>query len=67
MSNNKWKRIWETTGKIFIDLGKLSFGSLILGSILKSDAKQFYIFAFGTFIALLLFITGIWFIFMSED
>ncbi|GHV93693.1 hypothetical protein AGMMS50293_00130 [Spirochaetia bacterium] len=67
MRSKKWKRVWETTGTVFLDLGKLSFGSLILGSILKGEIDQFQIFVFGIAAAALLFVAGIWFIFMSED
>ena len=67
MGRKNWKRVGETTGTVFLDLGKLSFGSLILGAILKGEIDQFRIFVFGIAAAALLFAAGIWFIFMSED
>jgi hypothetical protein len=67
MSGKKWRRVWETTGKVFLDLGKISFGSLILGTILKGEIDQVQLFAFGVLTTVLLFVVGIWFVSMSED
>jgi hypothetical protein len=33
----------ENAGKVFIDLGKLMFGSFILGGILRGEVPQFMI------------------------
>jgi hypothetical protein len=47
----------ENTGKVLIDLGKLMFGSFILGGVLRGEVPQFVILISGfigaiTFIAL---------------
>jgi hypothetical protein len=53
------KKVKETIGKICIDLGKLTFGSFILGSILKGDIERMYILAAGAVVALMFFLVGI--------
>jgi hypothetical protein len=67
MSSPKWRRVWETIGRVFLDLGKLSFGSLILGTILKGEAEPYALFGFGVFATIFLIVAGIWFVYMSED
>jgi hypothetical protein len=52
---------------VFVDLGKLAFGSLMLGSILKGEIGLFQIFVFGAAVAMVAFAVGIWFISMSEE
>jgi hypothetical protein len=59
------KKTKTTIGTIFIDLGKLSFGSLILGSILRGGLDPFQTFIFGTAVAVILFMGGI--LFLSAD
>ena len=65
MGSKKWKKAKTTVGSIFIDLGKLSFGSLILGSILRGGLDPFQTFMFGTAVAIILFVGGI--LFVSVD
>ncbi|GHT65256.1 hypothetical protein FACS1894110_06690 [Spirochaetia bacterium] len=67
MSNKKWQRLSKTIGTVFVDLGKLAFGSLMLGSILKDEIDPFQTFIFGTGIAVIALAVGIWFISMSEE
>ena len=67
MSNKKWQHLSKTIGTVFVDLGKLAFGSLMLGSILKGKIGLFQIFVFGAGVAMLLFAVGIWFITMGEE
>jgi hypothetical protein len=67
MSSKKWQQVAKTFGNLFVDLGKLAFGSLMLGSILKGGIDPFQTFIFGTGIAVIAFAIGIWFISMSEE
>jgi hypothetical protein len=67
MGNKKWKQLPKTIGNLFVDLGKLSFGSLMLGSILKGSLDPFQTFVFGASIAAILFVVGIWFTTLSEE
>jgi len=46
----------ENTGKVLIDLGKLMFGSFILGGVLRGEVPQFIILISG-FIGAITFIT----------
>ena len=46
----------ENTGKVLIDLGKLMFGSFILGGVLRGEVPQFLILVSG-FIGAITFIT----------
>jgi len=45
----------ENTGKVLIDLGKLMFGSFILGGVLRGEVPQFVILISG-FIGAIAFI-----------
>jgi hypothetical protein len=37
----------ENTGRVFIDLGKLMFGSFILGGVLRGEVPQFILLIVG--------------------
>ena len=67
MANKAWQRLSGTIGNLFIDIGKLLFGSLMLGSILKGDADLFRLFVFGAASSMILFTTGVWFVSMSRE
>jgi hypothetical protein len=67
MGNKKWRQLAKTIGNVFVDLGKLSFGSLMLGAILKGGLNLFQLFIFGAAVAMLLFAIGIWFILIGEE
>jgi hypothetical protein len=54
MANKSWQQLSSTIGNLFIDMGKLLFGSLILGSIFKGDRDLFQMFIFGAASAMLL-------------
>jgi len=62
MSSKSWKKTKTTVGNIFIDLGKLSFGSLILGSILRGGIDPLQTFVFGTAVVTILFAVGVLFV-----
>ena len=59
MGSRNWKHLNATIGTILVDLGKLSFGSLILGSILRGGFDPFQTFIVGTGVALSLFVVGV--------
>jgi hypothetical protein len=67
MGNKQWKQLSKTFGSLFIDLGKLAFGSLMLGSVLKGGIDPFQTFIFGSSIAIISFVVGFWFISRSEE
>ena len=59
MSSKNWNQVRKTIGTILIDLGKLSFGSLILGSVLRCGFDPLQTFIFGAALAIVFFIFGI--------
>ena len=59
MNIKNWKHLNTTVGTILVDLGKLAFGSLILGSILRGGFDPFQTFIVGTGVALSLFVVGV--------
>jgi len=59
MGSRNWKHLNTTIGTILVDLGKLSFGSLILGSILRGGFDPFQTFIGGVAVALSLFVVGV--------
>jgi hypothetical protein len=46
----------ENIGKVFIDLGKLMFGSFILGGVLRGEVPQYIILIAG-FVGTLILLT----------
>jgi Ca2+/H+ antiporter len=67
MGMENWKHFFATIGTIMVDLGKLSFGSLILGSILRGNLDPFQTFFGGVASAMLLFVLGVVFILKSKE
>jgi hypothetical protein len=59
MSGKNWKPIGTTIGSLLLDLGKLSFGGLLLGSILRGGLDPFNTFLLGGGLAIGFFIGGI--------
>jgi len=53
------KHFFATIGAIMVDLGKLAFGSLILGSILHDGFDPFRTFIGGVAAAVVLFVAGV--------
>jgi hypothetical protein len=49
----------ENIGKVCIDLGKLLFGSFVLGTILKGEIDRLYILVAGSIAALVAIVLGI--------
>jgi hypothetical protein len=67
MSDKKWRVVTKNIGNVLVDLGKLSFGSLMLGSMLKGGLDPFHIFLFGAGLAMISFVVGLWFMSMGEE
>jgi hypothetical protein len=67
MGGKNSKQLSKTFGNLFVDIEKLAFGSLMLGSILKGGMDPFQTFIFGSIIAIICFVVGVWFISMSEE
>jgi hypothetical protein len=59
MGNTNWKKSWATIGSLLLDLGKLAFGSLILGSVLRGGFDPFQTFLFGAGVVIVFFAIGI--------
>ena len=59
MSRKNWKRLKGTLGTIFVDLGKLSFGSLILGSVLRGGMDPSQVFIVGAIASFITFTIGV--------
>jgi hypothetical protein len=47
MNRKKWLFLMETVGKMFFDLGKLVFGSLVLGVMIRGTIDQSKLFVGG--------------------
>ena len=58
MGSKDWKNAKIIIGNILIDLGKLTFGSLILGSILTGGFNPLQTFLFGIAVTIILFVIG---------
>ena len=61
---NKFNQIF---GKLALDITKLSFGSLVLGTILKGDLPQATLLIFGISITIIGTIIGITLLLISEE
>ena len=59
MSDKNWNPIGKTIGSLLLDLGKLSFGGLLLGSILRGGLDPFNTFLLGGSLAIVFFVVGI--------
>jgi hypothetical protein len=56
MSSKNWKPIGTTIGNLLLDLGKLSFGGLLLASILKGGLDPLRTFLLGAALAIGFFV-----------
>ena len=61
------KQVKTSIGNLLVDLGKLSFGSLILGSILRGGQDPFQILSFGAALTVLFFVVGICIIYFNKE
>jgi hypothetical protein len=55
-------QVIENLGKALIDLGKLTFGSFILGGILRGEIPQYLILVTGAILSIVFVGLGLWFI-----
>ena len=67
MNNKKWHQLLTAISNGFFDLGKLTFGSLILGSVLRGGLDPVQVFAVGASGAIIFFVAGALFINISEE
>jgi putative Ca2+/H+ antiporter (TMEM165/GDT1 family) len=51
----------ENLGKMLLDMAKLTFGSFILGGILKGEVPQYLILIIGGVLFVILAVMGLWF------
>ena len=63
----KVNRTGKIVGTILVDLGKLSFGSLLLGSVLRGGFDPLQTFIMGAVLAIILFVIGIVLITRSKE
>jgi hypothetical protein len=61
------KKLNENVGKVLVDVGKLIFASIVLGSIIKGDIDKLYLLIFGSIVALVCIYGGILFLSKKED
>ena len=59
MEKKNTNKVKAVIGNIFIDIGKLSFGGLMLGSILRGGFDPFQTFLFGGAGAIVFFAVGV--------
>ena len=60
------RKLTENVGKVLIDIGKLIFASIVLGTIIKGDVGT-YLLIFGAVVALMCIYGGILFTSKKED
>ena len=64
---NKFNKFNQIFGKLALDITKLSFGSLVLGTILKGDLPQTTLLLFGIIVSIAGTIIGVTLLLISED
>jgi cytochrome oxidase assembly protein ShyY1 len=52
----------ENTGKVLIDLGKLVFGSIFLGGVLRNEIPQSMLIIGGFAVAIVFCLIGLWWV-----
>ena len=60
----KHSAIRGSTGKLLLDIGKLTFGSFILGGILRGEVPQYILLTLGALVTAICLFLGLW---LSED
>ena len=61
------RRYLHDFGKLFLDITKLSFGSLVFGSIIKWDLSHITIFIAGLVIAMISAVLGTVLVIKNEE
>jgi hypothetical protein len=59
MAKSRKQKIVENFGKILVDLGKLTFASIVLGSIFNSDINKAYLLLFGSLFCVVFILGGV--------
>jgi hypothetical protein len=67
MNKKRWLYIYESFGKWLVDLSKLGFGSLILGTIIKGDLPQFALLLAGGVFTLITAVLGFLLVSLGEE
>jgi hypothetical protein len=49
----------ENLGKLLLDVGKLTFGSFILGGVLRGEVPQHIVLIAGMFVSAICFVAGL--------
>ena len=64
---SKFNKFNQIFGKLALDITKLSFGSLVLGTILKGDLPQTTLLFFGITVTVVGTIVGVTLLLISEE
>jgi hypothetical protein len=67
MKKSKFYKIASAFGKVFVDLGKLAFGSLVLGTIIKGEITQSALLWTGSVTACAAIIIGVLLTTLDEE
>jgi hypothetical protein len=67
MNKKKWHRFLEHFGKLLLDLAKLSFGSLVLGTIIKGEIEHSTLLLVGSFVSLAVAALGLSLVTVNEE
>jgi hypothetical protein len=67
MAKRNWHKVRTTIGNLLLDICKLSFGGLMLGSILRGGFDPFQTFILGGGIAIITFVIGIIILSKNEE
>jgi hypothetical protein len=63
----KWRFAGERLGVLCTDLGKLIFGSLVLGTTLKGEVNPYQLFAGGIISAVFMLVAGLVFSVLAKE
>jgi hypothetical protein len=67
VDRKKWRRFEENFGKLMLDAAKLSFGSLVLGTIIKGEIAQSTLLVAGIVISAAAALIGLILVTRSEE
>ena len=67
VKHDKFNKFNQIFGKLALDITKLSFGSLVLGTILKGDLPQSTLLIFGIIVSIVGTIIGVTLLLISEE
>ena len=67
VKHGKFNKFNQIFGKLALDITKLTFGSLVLGTILKGDLPQSTLLVFGVIVSVVGTIIGVTLLLISEE